>query len=65
MSDFRAHAYRQAAQQSCLLALWLVTTVLATKYTGWWALLPGWVALRCASLWLISLSRLNRLPGAR
>jgi len=63
MSEFRAYAYRQAAEQSCYLALWLVTTVLAAKFTGLWALLPGFVALRCAAVWLISLSRVNRLSS--
>jgi hypothetical protein len=61
MSDFRAYAYRQATEHSCYLALWLITTVLACRYVGLWALLPGLVALRWASLWLISLSRVNRL----
>lgn len=63
MSDFRAEAYRQVLVRSCYLAAWLLTTVLVAKHMGLWALLPGAIALRDLSPWLISLLRVSRLPG--
>lgn len=57
----RADAYRQVAQQSYYLLAWLITTVVVARFMGMWALIPGAIALRGISLWLVSLSRLNRL----
>ena len=63
MSDFRADAYRQVLIRSYYLAAWLGTTALAAKFMGLWALVPGAIALRGLSPWLISLLRVSRLPG--
>jgi len=63
VSDFRAEAYRQVLIRSCYLVAWLFTTALAAKFMGLWALLPGAIALRGLSPWLISLLRIGRLPG--
>jgi hypothetical protein len=57
----RADAYRQVKQQSYYLLVWLITTVVVARFMGMWALLPGAITLRGASLWLLSLSRGSRL----
>jgi hypothetical protein len=64
MSGFeraRADAYRQLRQQSYYLLAWLSTTAVVARYMGMWALMPGAIALRGVSLWLLSLSRVSRL----
>ena len=65
MTDFRAEAYRQVLIRSYYLAAWLGTTALVAKFMGLWAFVPGVVALRVLSPWLISLLRVSRLPGER
>jgi hypothetical protein len=64
MSGFgraRADAYHQARQQSYYLLAWLCTTAVVARFMGMWALIPGAIALRVVSLWLVSLSRVRRL----
>lgn len=63
VTDFRAEAYRQVLIRSYYLAAWLGTTALAAKFMGLWALVPGVIALRGLTPWLISLLRVSRLPG--
>jgi hypothetical protein len=57
----RADAHRQVLRQSYYLLAWLITTVVVARIMGMWAIIPGTIALRGVSLWLISLSRMSRL----
>jgi hypothetical protein len=57
----RADARRQVTRQSYYLLAWLITTVVVARFMGMWALIPGVIALRGVSLWLISVSRVTRL----
>jgi hypothetical protein len=62
VSDFRTEAYRQVLIRSYYLVAWLATAALVARFMGLWALIPGAMALRALSPWLISLLRVSRLP---
>jgi hypothetical protein len=58
----RADAYRHVAERQFYFLLgWVGTTAVIGWLFGWWALVPGVLALRSLALCMISLSRENRL----
>jgi hypothetical protein len=64
IADTRAAALRRAAHdQWYYLIGWLAVTAGTGWLFGWWALVPGVLALRCLALCMNNLYRADRLTN--